>query len=106
MSIYEPSNIPGDPNYSVYAFIDQHPPEAVRIQRAEDAAKAEAIRTAEGNRLVARLREQDRVSTGKSTFVNDVIAHEKFDGEFTPEPLTSDSPVSWKRHHAEHEEIT
>jgi len=106
MSIYEPSLDPSSPSYAPFAFLDKHPPEAVRIQRAEDAAKAEAIRTAEGNRLVARLREQDRVSTGKSTFVNDVIAHEKFDGEFTPEPLTSDSPVSWKRHHAEHEEIT
>ncbi len=97
MSIYEPSADPSSSQYSIFAWLDKHPPESVRRQREKDQAAADALRTAEGNRILARLREQDRVSTGKSTFVNDVIAHEKFEGEITPEPLTTDEPVRIQR---------
>jgi hypothetical protein len=95
MSIYEPSPDPSSPNYSVYAYIDQHPPESVRIQRAEDAAKVEAVRIAEGNKLLAKLREQDRASTGEMVLSNDVIHAEQ--GFPEPEPLTVDEPVNTPR---------
>ena len=90
------SNTPGDSGYNPYRYAQLHPsPEAARLL-AEDKAKVDAIRTAEGNRLVARLREQDRTSTGQTNLVNDVIAHEKFDGKPVIE-MEIDAPIPWRR---------
>ncbi len=89
------SNTPGDSGYNPYRYAQLHPsPEAARLL-AENKAKVDAIRTAEGNRLVARLREQDRTSTG-TNLVNDVIAHEKFDGKPVIE-MEIDAPIPWRR---------
>ena len=95
MSVYD-NEINNNPQLNPYRYAQLHPsPEVARLL-ASDKAAADALRTAEGNRILARLREQDRASTGKSTFVNDEIAHEKFDGEPVQE-LEIDEPVNWKR---------
>jgi len=92
----EISNTPGDSGYNPYRYAQLHPsPEIARLL-AEDKAKSDAIRTAEGNRIIARLREQARSSEGQSTLTTDVIAHEKFDGKPIQE-LEIDAPIPWRR---------
>jgi hypothetical protein len=95
MSIYNPSNDPASPNYSIFSYIDSHPPKAVVEARAAEAAKVEAAKQLEGNRILARLREQDRASTDETTFTNDILHAEQ--GFIVPEPLTVDEPVRVRR---------
>ena len=96
MSVYEPSLDPTSPSYAPFAYLELHPLESVRIQRAEDAAKAEAVRIAAGNKLLAKLREQDRASTGETVLTTDVVAHEKYAGEPVID-LEIDEPVRIRR---------
>jgi hypothetical protein len=68
MSLYdsEVSNIPGV-GYNPYRYAQLHPsPEAARI-RAKEEAEAEAIKKAEGDRILARLRERESAYSKSET---------------------------------------
>jgi hypothetical protein len=98
MSIYdnEISNDPTSPFYAPYRYALLYPSPDVQARLNEKAEKVMADKQLEANRIRAKLIEQDRVSTGESTLINDVIAHEKFvvGSLVKSEPLDMD--VCWK----------